>query len=59
MERLGGQTRRGVRFASSGRGRAARHMTGQEEGRECWWGWSMHGVAWVRAIGGVAAGWGM
>ena len=53
MERLGGRTRRGVRFASSGRGRAAWHTTGWEEGRECQWGQSMHGVAWVHAIGGV------
>ena len=28
------------------------HTTGWEDG-ECWWGRSMHGVAWVRAIGGV------
>ena len=53
MERLGRGTRRGVRFASSGRGRAVRHTTGQEEGRECRWGRSAHGVAWVHAIGGV------
>ena len=54
MERLGGRTRRGVRFASSGRGRAVQHMTGWEEGRECRWGWSAHRVMWVCAIGGVA-----
>ena len=29
------------------------HMTGQEEDRERRWGRSTHGVAWVRAIGGV------
>ena len=54
MERLGGWTCHGVRFASSGRGRAARHTTGREEGRECRWGWSTHGFVWVCAIGGVA-----
>ena len=54
MERLGRRTHCGVRFASSGRGRAVRHMTGQEEGRECQWGRSAHGVMWVHAIGGVA-----
>ena len=54
MERLGGQTCRGVRFASSGRGRAVRHMTGWEEGGERWWGRSTHGVVWVHAIGGIA-----
>ena len=32
---------------------AAWHMTGWEEGGEHWWGWSMHGVTWVHAIGGV------
>ena len=31
-----------------------RHTTGQEEDGERRWGWSAHGVAWVRAIGGVA-----
>ena len=30
-----------------------RHMTGQEEDGERQWGRSAHGVAWVRAIGGV------
>ena len=54
MERLGGQTRHGVRFASGGRGSAAQHTTGRKEGRECQWGRSVHGVTWVRAIGGVA-----
>ena len=54
MERLGRRTHRGVRFASGGKGRAARHMTGREEGRECQWERSAHGVAWVRAFGGVA-----
>ena len=29
------------------------HMTGQEEDGEHWWGQSVHGVTWVRAIGGV------
>ena len=30
------------------------HTTGQEEDRECRWGRSTHGIAWVCAIGGVA-----
>ena len=49
-----GWTCHGVRFASRGRGRAAWHTTGQEEGGEHRWGQSMRGVAWVHAIGGVA-----
>ena len=51
MERLGGRTRHGVRFASGGRGR---HTTGREEDGERQWGRSTYGVAWVCAIGGVA-----
>ena len=31
----------------------ARHTTGREEDGERRWGRSTHGVAWVRAIGGV------
>ena len=31
----------------------AQHTTGQEDG-ERRWGWSVHGVAWVHAIWGVA-----
>ena len=54
MERLGGWTCCGVRFASGGRGRAVWHTTGWEEGRECQWGQSAHGVTWVCAIWGVA-----
>ena len=54
MERMGGQTRLRVRFASGGRGRAAQHTTGREEGRERQWGRSVHGVVWVHVIGGVA-----
>ena len=54
MERLGRRTRRGVRFASGGRGRAVWHTTGREESGEHQWGWSTCGVTWVRAIGGVA-----
>ena len=53
MERLGGRTCRGVRFASGGRGRAGQHTTEQEEGGERPWGRSVHGVVWVHAIGGV------
>ena len=53
MERMGQRTRLGVRFASDGRGRAVRHITGQEEGRERQWGRSACGVVWVHAIGGV------
>ena len=40
----------GLRLAA-GAG-TARHMTGWEEGA-CQWGRSVHGVAWVHAIGGV------
>ena len=55
MERLGRRTCRVVRFASSGRGREiVWHTTGKEEDREHWWGQSVHGVAWVHDIGGVA-----
>ena len=38
--------------AGAGAG-AVWHMTGWEKGRECQWGQSVHGVAWVPAIGGV------
>ena len=54
MEWVGGWTCCGVRFASGSRRRAVRHMTGWEEGGECRWGQSVHGVTWVHAIGGVA-----
>ena len=30
------------------------HTTWREEDGEHQWGWSTHGVTWVRAIGGVA-----
>ena len=40
----------GLRLAA-GAG-TVRHMTGREDG-ERQWGQSVHGVAWVRAIGGV------
>ena len=53
MERLGVQTCCGVRFPVAGAG-PARHTTGWEEDRECRWGRFVHGVVWVRAIGGVA-----
>ena len=52
MERLGTWTRRGVRFPAAGAG-TAWHTTGWEEDGEHQWGRSVHGVAWVRAIGGV------
>ena len=41
----------GLRLAA-GAG-TVRHMTGREDG-ERQWGWSVHGVTWVHAIGGVA-----
>ena len=55
MERLGGQTRCRVRFASGGRGRdsTAHDRAGGGQGASVGGG-SAHGVTWVRAIGGVA-----
>ena len=53
MERLGGRTHHRVRFLAAGAG-TVWHMTGWEEDGERRWGRSVHGVVWVRAIGGVA-----
>ena len=53
MERLGAQTHCRVRFPVAGAG-TAWHTTGWEEDGERRWGWSVHGVAWVCAIRGVA-----
>ena len=54
MERLGGRTRRRVRFVSGGWGRDSVAHDRVEEDGECRGGQSTHGVAWVCAIGGVA-----